>query len=357
MRNLMFFKNLLIVTLVLTISSCARLSNRLAEDTLTIDKLVYGWAPMITDIQSYSDNVQALQDKRYRLNIKLDGEWNLSIMPRNAFLIEKADANYFYATVINPYLLFENLGGLSKMTYVQAELSKAGGEQGAIDLRGETACLYEVSFYQKNGSLVNFEKLSAAYNFDFIINPPQELSISQMLPTSVVFKRSADSNEEAQVQIRLVSKNQNEVYLGQAVRIPSCHTSMAQSSRATLDATPGQCVRHYQTLGQSLENDTRRSHEMVEIFGNLCDKDIKCQMPARFGLVKDGKIVEAKDKLIDFSLKAKSHQKIDVSWTHKKEDFDSKIYLGSYFPKETLLPEVSPNQFKELKCEWSEEAP
>lgn len=350
----MNFSKVVICFFLLLLGSCSSLTNQLVKETLTIDKLVEGWAPMVSDIQSYSDNVPGLQDKKYRLKVKLEGEWNLSVMPRNAFLIEKSDSNYFYASVVNPYLLFENLGGLSKMTYVQAELSKAGGEQGAIDLRGETSCLYEVSFYQKNGSLVNFEKLSAAYNFDFVISPPQELSIAQMLPTSVIFKRSAKSNNQAQVQIRLVSKTQNEVYLGQLVQIPSCQTSQEQSSGTMLKATPGQCVRHYQTLGQSLENDKRRSHEMVEVFGNLCEREIKCEMPVRFGLVKDGKIIEAKDKLINFSLAPKSHQKIDVNWTHKSEDFDSKIYLGSYFPKETLLPEISPNQFQELKCSWTD---
>lgn len=325
------------------------------EDMLTMEKLISGWAEMVNDLQGYSTRIQELQDKRYRLKVTLEGDWNVAVTPRNAFLIEKGKLGSFHVTVVNPYLLFENLGGISKMTYVQAELSKAGGEQGAIDLSGETSCLYQVSFFQKNGSLVNFDQLSTAYDFDFVIDPARELEIHQMLPTSVIFKRNPESNEESQVQIRLISKNKNEVYLGQVVRIPACHNSDSSRARATLDVTPGQCVRHYQTLGAPLETDKRLDHQMEEVFGNLCERNIQCIMPARFGLIKAGKVVSAKDKNISFMIPAKTHQKMSVSWTHEKMEFDSKIYLGSYFTKESMLEGVEVNQYKQLKCEWTEE--
>lgn len=347
-------KSLFILSILL-FNSCATKTPQNLDDTLTMEKLVSGWAEMVNDLQGYSTKIQELQDKRYRLKVTLEGDWNLAVTPRNAFLIEKGKLGLFYVSVVNPYLLFENLGGISKMTYVQAELSKAGGEQGAIDLSGETACLYQVSFFQKNGALVNFDKLSTAYDFDFLIDPPRELEIYQMLPTSVIFKRSTESNEESQVQIRLISKNKNEVYLGQVVRIPACHQSAASRPTATLEVTPGQCVRHYQTLGAPLETDKRLDHEMEEVFGNLCERTIQCFMPARFGLIKAGKIVSAKDKKISFVIPPKTHQKINVSWSHESREHDSKIYLGSYFTKEAMLPGVEINQFQQLQCEWTEE--
>lgn len=326
----------------------------LKNSTLTIDQLVAGWPEMLSEIKAESGNIAALSGRKFNLRIVLEGSWNLNITPQNAFRIERgSQENLFTATIVNPFVLFDNLGGLSKMTYVQAELSKAGGEQGAIELSSRVECMYRVRFFQKNGSLVDFNQISAAYDYDFVISPSDSLSIHSMTSTSVQFARSQNFNDEASVQVRLVSKNQKEVYLSNQVRVPKCHESLVQSEAQKINQHAGLCLRHLQTQGVKLESNRELTQSLREVFGNNCDRGIKCTMTARYGLLRDQKIIQAQDKEFVFQVRPQEYTEIDASFTYPAGvEFDSKLYLGGTLTKEATPINYEPAQYKPVVCEW-----
>jgi len=346
--------------LILFVPACSLFKTEgtidLKDSTLTIDQLVEGWPEMLSEIKAGSGSIAALSGRRFNLRIVLEGSWNLSITPQNAFRIERGTKeNHFTATIVNPFVLFDNLGGLSKMTYVQAELSKAGGEQGAIELTSRVECLYRVRFFQKNGSLVDFNQIGAAYDYDFVISPSESLSIHSMTTTSVLFARSQNFNEEASVQVRLISKNQKEVYLSNQVRVPKCHESLVQNESEKINQHAGLCLRHLQTQGEKLESNRELTQSLREVFGNNCDREIKCTMSARYGLLKDQKIIRAQDKDYVFQVKPQGYTEIDASYTYPSGvDFDSKLYLGGALTKEAIPINYEPAQYKPVVCEWAQ---
>lgn len=279
---------MLFCLLVFTLS-CAHQSGermpKVKEPTLTIDQLIEGWPEMIESIKSESTKIAGLNGRKFNLRVKLDGAWNLNISPARAFRIEQGSGeSYFTVTVVNPYILFETQGGLSKMTYVQAELSKAGGAQGAIELNSRTECLYRVRFFQAGGGMIDFNELSTAYDYDFLISPSGSLSIHSMSPHAVLFARPQSSMKEATVQVQLTSKNKQEVYLSNPVLIPRCLHPAHQEEMA-LPERPGLCVRHLQTLGERWESSGDGRFEIQEVFGNNCDRAVVCTLHARYGLL------------------------------------------------------------------------
>jgi hypothetical protein len=310
---------------------------------------------MIEDIKRESSRVQSLNNRNYRLRVLMEGDWNLSISPQRAFRIEKGvQQNVYSVTVINPYVLFETVGGLSKMTYVQAELSKAGGEQGAIELDSRVDCLYRVRFFQSGGSLVNFSQLEGAYDYDFLISPQGSLGIHSMTANSVTFARPQNSLKPATVQVQLSSKNKKEIFLSNPVQIPACHHSLTVLQEEEFKRRPGLCIRHLQTKGSPFDQGAKPEINLREVFGNNCDREIRCTMAARFGLVKDQKIIDATDKSFDFIVAAQGHEEVAVG--HKFENaqsFDSKIYLGSKASKEALPIGFELDQHEPLVCDWN----
>lgn len=327
----------------------------LREPTLTIDELVEGWPEMISLIKSESNRPASLNGRKFNLRVILDGQWNLNITPARAFRIERGSReNHYTATIVNPYILFETSGGLSKMTYVQAELSKAGGQQGAIELTSEVECLYRVRFFQESGALVDFNQISTAYDYDFLITPTASLGIHSMSTNSVIFARPQNSIVDATVQIQLTSKNRKETYLSNPVKVPRCHQSLTAIQEEALRRSPGLCVRHLQTLGEKWDDNRRLPFDIQEVFGNNCDRSIRCTMPARYGLIHQQKIVQAVDREISFNIPAQGHKKVDVSMSMEPTvDYDSKLYLGSYLSSEAVPIGYEPNQFKKLKCDWA----
>jgi hypothetical protein len=351
---------LLMLSLVLTVISCSQLTSnndlKLREPTLTIDQLVEGWPEMISAIKSESNRVPSLNGRVFNLRVILDGDWNLRVTPERAFTIERGTReNTFTATIINPYVLFDSQGGLSKMTYVQAELSKAGGQQGAIELTSDVECLYRVRFFQESGGMVDFTKLSEAYDYDFLITPSGSLGIHSMTPTSVIFARPLSREEIASVQVQLTSKDRREMYLSNPVVVPRCFGGLTSAQEEQIKRTPGLCVRHLQTLGERWEDGKRPVFDIAEVFGNVCDRAVQCRMPARYGLVKNQQIVKAKDHAVTFAVPAQSHIEVDMSMTlTSEEQFDSKLYIGSYLSKAATPIGYNPNQFRDLECEWQD---
>lgn len=325
------------------------------EPSLTIDELIDGWPLMIEQIKRESTRVESLNNKNFRLKVLLDGDWNLSISPQRAFRIEKGqEQNVYSVTVINPFVLFETVGGLSKMTYIQAELSKAGGEQGAIELDSRVECLYRVRFFQSGGALVDFGQLSTAYDYDFLISPQGSLGIHSMTTNSVTFARPQNSLHPATVQVQLSSKNKKEAYLSNPVQIPSCHHSLTALQEQELKRRPGLCVRHLQTQGSAFDQGSKPEIKMKEIFANNCDREIRCSMSARFGLVKDKKIATAHDKKIDFTIAPQAHAEVELSHTFEDAgEFESKVYLGSKIAKEALPIGFEVDQVEPLVCDWN----
>jgi hypothetical protein len=325
------------------------------EPSLTIDQLIEGWPEMIEQIKRESTRVEGLNNKNYRLKVLLEGDWNLSISPQRAFRIEKGvQQNVYSVTVINPFVLFETVGGLSKMTYIQAELSKAGGEQGAIELDSRVECLYRVRFFQSGGALVDFGQLSTAYDYDFLVSPQGSLGVHSMTTNSVTFARAQESLNPATVQVQLSSKNKKEVYLSNPVQIPACHRSLTFMQEEELKRRPGLCIRHLQTEGSIFDQGSKPEIEIKEVFGNNCDREIRCTMSARFGLVKDKKVVNAADKKIEFTIEAQKHQEVLASHSFSDTvDFDSKIYLGSRVTQEAQPIGFEVDQYEPLVCDWN----
>ena len=76
------------------------------------------------------------QAKKYNLRVKLDGEWQLFVFPVQAFKVKRiGDQNLFEAEIIDPNSLFETSGGISRLTFIQAELKKILSGEKVLPIR------------------------------------------------------------------------------------------------------------------------------------------------------------------------------------------------------------------------------
>ncbi|MCK5072809.1 MAG: hypothetical protein KAQ98_05230 [Bacteriovoracaceae bacterium] len=370
MKRLAIFIQLLVVFLVFSCSSTEDKGGveqqyvKKVESTmpLGIQGFIEGWEKMIIHIQEQSADVSSLKGRTFSLRIKLDGRWQLYILPKKAFKIERAGKdNVVNVEIVRPQMLFENRGGLQKMIYIQAEIRKIGGDKGSIDLTADVECLFKVRFRQKNGKPVNFDKLLEAYEYDLVLTPSQYLDVYSINPEFVILKRKKFLEERATLRLLLVDKKNRETHYSAKVHIPQCgykpKEPLPMKEKFHLIKKAGQCVHHIRTIGNRL--DTTKVHRIFagEVFFNICKHPVKCNLTAKYGYIKNKKIVEADTKIYKFSLEPESISKIDTSWNYVNQqfDFDSKLYIASTLTRETVPKDFKPeDQPGFLQCEWEE---
>lgn len=337
-------KTLILLFLLTSLVSCSSSKKEKEEDPLKasmqgqsfdflssrpIHELIIGWSEMLADIESYSGNISALKDKAYPLRLKLMGNWNIDILPAGSFMIAKnKDEGSFTATVVQPASLFTNVGGIVNMGYIAAKLSRISGNQGTLSISGNLECLYPFTFYQKNGSIINFEKLQSSYDLDFIISNPKALSLQTLNRYSAIFKRRVGSEENASVKIKLVNKNTGKVYIGDELLVPTCAPNYGHRKNSKfLPVKAGQCLHHIQSQGNAYNLGKNKKVALAEVFLNSCERPIQCDLPARYAYLHKGKIAYVEKKDYSLFIAPKSTRKVDTSWNYNS-------YMGSY--RETL---------------------
>jgi len=342
------------------LSSCSRAP--IAEQNGSIDQMIDGWKEMVTAIQASSGNPDELRRKVFLLNVKLTGNWNIGISPNEAFEIRKDSVeNSYKVTVTQPFRLFENRGGLTRMTYIQASLMKVGGIKGAVELGANVECIFRVKFFQENGLQVDFNRLKEAYNYEFVTDPPNSLKINSILADSVMFNRDYLGDEPISLRIKLDDRSSHEKYLSNEIIIPHCSRLQLRSKDELLiPRRAGQCIQHLKTIGNFFDKNTDTKMNIQETFANNCPLPVRCQLKAQYAYVQKKKVNFVEKKTYDFLVDPNSFETVDTSWDYssQKHPFDSKLYKASTISKSSL-PSGAPED-KEgdeegndyLDCQW-----
>lgn len=353
MKNIVWTLSLL---LILFLSSCSQTPP--VEQNGSIDQMIDGWKEMVNTIQASSANPDELRRKTFFLKVKLTGNWNIGITPREAFEIRKDSVENSYKVIVkNPFSLFENRGGLTRMTYIQASLMKVGGIKGAVELGANVECIFRVKFFQENGLQVNFSRLQEAYNYEFITDPAGSLKIHSVLTDSVTFIRDYVGDEPISLRIKLDDKATMESYLSNEIIIPHCSKLQIKSKdELFIPRSAGQCLQHLKTVGNFLEKNTDPKMSMKEIFANNCPIPIHCKLQAQYAYVQKKKVSFVEKKDYEFVVPANSSQNIDTSWEYsqQKHNFDSKLYKAPHITK-AALPSDAPIEDEGsdfLQCIW-----
>lgn len=353
MKNIIFILGLFCA---LFVSSC---SHTPPEDPNgSIDKMIDGWKEMVSTIQASSANPDDLRRRTFLLKVKLTGSWNIGITPREAFDIRKDSIENSYKVVVtNPFRLFENRGGLTRMTYIQASLMKVGGMKGAVELGANVECIFRVKFFQENGLQVNFPRLQEAYNYEFVTDPAGSLKIHSVMTDSVTFIRDYVGDEPISLRIKLDDRVTRESYLSNEVIIPHCSRLQLKSKdELFIPRSAGQCLQHLKTIGNFLEKNTDPKMSMKEIFANNCPLPIRCQMKAQYAYVQKKKVGFVEKKDYEFFVPANSSETVDTSWEYlaQKHPFDSKLYKAPTMSKAALPSDapVSEEGSDFVDCKW-----
>jgi len=360
----MKFFILSLIPIFLFLTSCAQMETKPIDNKWVKDKwigeFVDGWDQMVGYLNQFSDESHVLKGKKYNLRVKLDGEWQLFVFPVQAFNVKRVgDKNLFEAEIIDPGALFETSGGISRLTFIQAELKKIGGDQGTIELRPEIDCLFKIKFNQKNGKSVDFDRLQERYEYEFVITPSNEVEVYAITSEYVTLKRVGKKSENAFLRLLLVDKKNKETFYSNQVDVPECgydelaSEPSAQKIMYLQDA--GQCVKHLQSHGSRLDETKVDKVFHKEDFFNMCPYPLKCQMNVKYGYVKNKKIVDADTKVYNFSLGPYVMQSIDTSWHYINQqfEFDAKIYIAATSSKSSYPKDYQDNDMPGfLECKF-----
>jgi len=349
-------KPIIFLCSLLILFSCSSPNTRKESLHLSsnISELVDGWDDMISFIRDNLEKKSLLATKRFPLHIKLSGDWGLDIRPQDAFAITKLSSNRLEAQIVDPDLLVEKRGGLSKMTFVGARLSKVGGDGGSISISPSLSCMYEVSFYQRD-KLVNFPELKQAYEYDVVFQGSEILELYGERDTSLLFKRKSGGNySETSVYLLLRDKVTGEQFVTSPVIVPPCMKAPPSKTDALLiPRRPDQCVRHMGTEGSPVMKGIDREAQLGERLYNECQFPIRCKMLARYGYVKKSKLVAAQFKEYAFILPPFKEMSVNTSWKYDKTgvEFDTRLYTAGTKPA-LLGVERKSGEEDFLNCEW-----
>ena len=341
-------------------SSCSQTPPQ--EPNGSIEQMIDGWKEMVNTIQASSANPDDLRRRTFYLRVKVSGSWNIGITPREAFEIRKDSVeNSYKVNITNPFMLFENRGGLTRMTYIQASLMKVGGIKGAVELGANVECIFRVKFFQENGLQVNFSRLQEAYNYEFLADPPQSLKVQSLNQDSVTFIRDYIGDEPISLRIKLDDRATRESYLSNEVIIPHCSRLQIKSKdELFIPRSAGQCILHLKTVGNFLEKTAEPKMSLKEVFANNCPLPVRCQMKAQYAYVQKKKVSFVENKDYEFVIPALSTETVDTSWEYSQQKhlFDSKLYKAPTISK-TALPSDAPVEEGSdyLNCKWEKTKP
>lgn len=325
----------------LSISSCSLLnwfkfgsksSSKISSSN--IGEVIIGWNEMLEQIEQNSNKIEELNNRQFKLTLKLSGEWTLNITPQEALLLTPVEGEMgeFIVKVINAQKLFDMSSGILKRSYIEAKLIKTGGEKGSINLTGAIDCLYDVSFYQINGEKVNFDQISSGHQEEFIISHPDILKQVGKKKDAVTFARPFGDEEEITLSLKLIDKGTSEVYQTPTILIPSCNkVNPTQADVKRMVRKADQCLVHLKG-GSKVFNDSSLQFKALEVFANNCSEPIECKMVAKYGVISKSSLKKVYQKEFIFTIGGLEFENIDTSYmilTKSNEmnvNFDSKIY-------------------------------
>ena len=361
----MKFFTLSLILFLFFLASCAQVETKQIDNKWVKDKwigeFVDGWDVMVDYLNQFNDESHLLKGKKYNLRVKLDGEWQLFVFPVQAFNVKRVgDKNLFEAEIIDPGALFETSGGISRLTFIQAELKKIGGDQGTIELLPEIDCLFKIKFNQKNGKAVNFDRLLERYEYEFVITPSNEVEIYSITPEYVTLKKMEKKSENAFLRLLLVDKKTKETFYSNQVDIPECGyngdlANEPSDKKIMYLQDAGQCVKHLRSHGAKLDDTKVDKVFHKEDFYNMCPYPVKCHLNAKYGYIKNNKIVDADTKVYDFALGPYAMQSVDTSWHYLNQqfDFDAKIYIAATSSKSSYPKDYQDNDMPGfLECKF-----
>lgn len=321
-----------------------------------IHELIIGWESMLSDINAHLGQKMSLKGKKYELRLKLKGQWLLEILPSRAFQVRRLEEGKFLAQILSPSLLFEDIGGLEKMAYIAARLSRVGGHEGKLAISGNLECLYPFSFYQQNGEIVNFEKIQHSYLVDFIISHPEALYLQNLSRFSAIFKRPIGNAQDVTVSLKLTHKQSGEIYQGEQLAVPACAPYMGMQKDARFQPRlASQCLHHLKSEGEAYNSQKNRLVKTSESFTNSCDRDIKCSLPARYAYLQRGKIAYVENKNYPFTVAPRKITQVDTSWNFNSYmgRYSETLYTAARVGKDIVdfLPKSKDSLF--IDCQWS----
>lgn len=323
----------------------------------SMEDVIVGWSSLLQTVESYAGREGELTGQSFDLRVLMEGRWNLRITPFQAFKISKGfELNSYQVTIVNPNLLFDRSGGISKMGYVEAELSRYGGQKGSLEISAEVDCQYRVKFTQGNGQPVNFQTLESAYDYDFLLTPSDSLKVVALSPEMAFVVKNAEDERPSSIQLKLIKKDGKEAFLSNRIQLPQCLKTPKFDMDTSGNMPPGLCLRHYLTRGSTYDQSKSPKQEVSELFGNLCDRSIRCQMKARYGLVTSEKVASAVTQTYLFTVEPRSTKVVDASWEYRGFDpsqHRGKLYLGSYYAAEAIPSGFDPNQLGPVRCDWA----
>ncbi|MFN8370666.1 MAG: hypothetical protein U0T83_08600 [Bacteriovoracaceae bacterium] len=349
---------MLLLVSILSVKCASRgplMSEVIDESDAPIDDLIDGWRELITFVENNGPSSITLKQEEFILKVKLSGNWNLEILPKDAFSISKIKEQEFSVYISNPRKLFDESSGLLKMVYIQAKLSKVGGNKGTVSLSSDLKCMYPIKFYQPSGIPVDFGKINKGYSYDFIISDTNEVNFIGVNKEDAIFSRRLGSYEEANVKIRLQDRKTGDEYIGKEVKIPACTANEKSAvDEVLMYRTPGQCARHLKTKGTNFEMSKASKFKASEVFTNNCETAVKCVIKSRYGYVKKGKILDVKEVVKSVTLNPYEVTIVDTSYDFDESlKFDSKIYFSSLYSKDILPKNYDlPSNQPLMECVW-----
>ncbi len=336
--NIKFYLMLILVAcLSVKCASRGPLMSEVIDDTdAPIDDLIDGWRELITYVEN-------------------NGPSAITLNPKDAFSISKVKEQEFSVHISNPRKLFDETSGLLKMVYIQAKLSKVGGNKGTVSLSSDLKCMYPIKFYQPSGIPVDFGKITKGYAYDFIISDTGEVNFIGVNKEDAIFSRRLGSYEEVNVKIRLQDRRTGDEYIGKEVKIPACTANEKSAvDEILMYRSPGQCIRHLKTNGSNFEQSKVAKFKASEVFTNNCETAIKCVLKSRYGSVKKGKILDVKEIVKSVTFNPYEAVTVDTSFEFDENlKFDSKIYSSSLYSKDILPKNYDlPSNQPLMECVW-----
>lgn len=347
------------------LQSCGLFSRQSGPNGPQIGDLIIGWNEMLMDMEEHTLKMDELAGRQYKLTLKLAGDWGLQVTPESALQVTpvEGESGQFILKVINAQKLFELTSGLIKRAYIEAKLTKIGGDKGKINLTGALDCLFDVSFHQINGEKVNFEQLSSGHIDEFIINNPDVLKLVAKKKDAVTFSRPYGGDEEITLSLKLTDKTTKEVYESAPIMIPNCSKGNSQEPNIKrLVRKADQCLMHLKG-GPKVINDQENVIRAVEVFANNCPEPIECTMTAKYGLVQGPNVKKVFHKEFTFNVGALDHLVLDTTYNipaDTQQSFHSKIYSIPVLAKDAIpLESLSLLGVKEnsqenefIQCHW-----
>ncbi|HZH17930.1 MAG TPA: hypothetical protein VE057_26495 [Archangium sp.] len=250
----------------------------------TTNATLKGWDTVEKTIRDQSPSkMSELNGREFVLELSPNAI-QLKITPMAPFELVSRDNRYLLRIVNAAALLESNTGGLTKKQAVSWSATVSGSSDFDIAIAGVDECLFNLTFNQKGGDVLDLSVLRQDYDVTWTFDRPAAIASSDINGGTLQVRRKDGDNADVSVVLRLKSKSGDTDVRSEPVPIQKCARFVRDDNDnpgVIQVRTPGQCV--VQSYRKEDEYRTQAKHGINyrTTYRNTCDRPVTCAVSWR----------------------------------------------------------------------------